>query len=159
VTGWNLLRAKGSIPNFLSFSIANSASTTLSMRVANTRLLFSVSGFAVIRPVSSERGLDLIPKQYATSRFLAVYRTLKVMQRLFQSPPIPKHHSSLHLNDAIVSAGLDDLTIQTRWLKDSSDDSLVKSESIRDDQGNLFEIHSTGKVSKEGERVLVAPFS
>ena len=81
------------------------------------------------------------------------------MQHLFQSPPLPKHRFSLYLHDAIVSAGLDDLAIEARWPKDSSDNSLVKSESIRDDQGNLFEIHSTGKVSKEGERVLVAPFS
>ena len=81
------------------------------------------------------------------------------MQRLFQSPPIPKHRSSLHLHDAIVSARLDDPTIKTRWPKDSSDDFLVKPESIRDDQRNLFEIHSAGKVSKEGQGVLVASFA
>jgi hypothetical protein len=59
----------------------------------------------------------------------------------------------------IVPGGLDDLAIQTRWPKGSSDDLLVKSESIRADQRNLFEIHSAGNTSKEAERVLVAPFS
>ena len=81
------------------------------------------------------------------------------MQRLFQSPPVPKHRSSLHLHDAIVSASLDHPTIKTRWPKDSSDDFLVKPESIRDDQRNLFEIHSAGKVPKEGRGVLVASFA
>jgi len=80
------------------------------------------------------------------------------MQRLFQSPPIPKHRSALHLHDAIVSPSLDHPTIKTRWPKDAFDDFLVKSESIRNDQRNLFESHSAGNVSKEGESVLVASF-
>src|SRR5687768_5315135 len=78
------------------------------------------------------------------------------MQRLFQSPPVPKYRSSLHLHDAIVSPGLDHPTIKTRWPKDSSDDFLVKPESIRDHQRDLFEIHSAGKASKDRESALVA---
>jgi hypothetical protein len=81
------------------------------------------------------------------------------MQRLFQSPPVPKYRSSLHLHDAIVSARLDHPTIKTRWPKESSDDFLVKPESIRDDQRNLFEIHSFAKVTKEGQGVLGGPFA
>ena len=65
-----------------------------------------------------------------------------VTERLFQSPRTAKHDSSLHLHDPIVPAGLDDLAIKTPWPKHSSDDFLVKSESIRDRQRNLFEIHS-----------------
>src|SRR4030095_4052528 len=53
----------------------------------------------------------------------------------------------------------DHLTIKTRRPKESSDDFLVKPESIRDDHRNLFEIHSLGKVTKEGQGVLVVPFA
>ena len=60
------------------------------------------------------------------------------MQRLFESPAIPKHRSSLDLYDAIVPARLDGPAVETPWPKDSSDDFLVKSECIRDDQRNLL---------------------
>jgi hypothetical protein len=59
------------------------------------------------------------------------FRVLRLLQRLFQPPPVPKHRSSLHLHDAIVSACLDHPTIKIRWTKNSSDDLLVKPESIR----------------------------
>jgi len=51
------------------------------------------------------------------------------MQRLFQSPPVPKYRSSFYLHDGLVSAALNDLAIETAWTKNSSDDFLVKPES------------------------------
>jgi hypothetical protein len=78
------------------------------------------------------------------------------LRRLFQSPRTAKHDSSLDLRDPIVPAGLDDLAIETPRPKHPSDDFLAKSESIRDDQSNLFQIHSAGKIPKDRKSILVA---
>jgi hypothetical protein len=81
-----------------------------------------------------------------------------VTQRLFQSRPTARYRSSLDPHDATVPTRLNDLTIETRWPKYAPDDFLVELEFVSDDQRDNFEIHSAGKVSKEGQRVLVALF-
>jgi hypothetical protein len=54
----------------------------------------------------------------------------------------PNHRPSLHLHDTIVSAGLDNLTIETGWPKDAPDDFLIEVESIRGNQWKLSGIHA-----------------
>jgi hypothetical protein len=77
---------------------------------------------------------------------------------LFQSPS-SDHGSALDLHDTIVPACLDHLTVNTRWPKHSSDYSLVKLESVRRDEWSHFKIHSAAEVSKQIQRVAVAPFA
>jgi hypothetical protein len=43
------------------------------------------------------------------------------VQSFFQSPVIADYSSSLDLNNAIISSGFDDLTIQTSGSKDTVD--------------------------------------
>ncbi|HEY6270544.1 MAG TPA: hypothetical protein VIX19_00950 [Terriglobales bacterium] len=74
-------------------------------------------------------------------------------------PPSSDYGSSLYIDYPIVPARLDDLTVDTGWPKHPSDDSFIELESVRGDQGNSIEIHSAGKVSKKGERVLVTSFA
>jgi hypothetical protein len=77
---------------------------------------------------------------------------------LLQSPS-SDYRSSLDLDCPIVPARLDHLTVNTRWLKHSSDDSLIELESIRRDEWNQFKVHSVGKVSKQVQRVAIASFA
>jgi hypothetical protein len=81
---------------------------------------------------------------------------LGVAPRLFESPRVADQHSSLDLDDAIVPRGLDHLAVRTSWPQNATDNSLVEFESVSNDQGNTFKIHSAGCVLKESERVLVA---
>ncbi len=66
------------------------------------------------------------------------------------------HGPSFHLDDAIVPARLEHLSIKTCWPEGVSSDFLIKVESVRNNQGNAFEVHSVRDVVKEGERVPVA---
>jgi hypothetical protein len=77
---------------------------------------------------------------------------------LFQSSS-SDYGSSLHPDHSIVPARLDHLTVNTRWPKHSPDDSLVELESVRRDEWNHFKIHSLEEVSKQIQRVAVAPFA
>jgi hypothetical protein len=86
-------------------------------------------------------------------------RVFGITQCLLQSPRTPNHRPSLNLHDAIISAGLDDLTIETRWPKDSPDDLLIELESIRGNQWNLSGIHAFVNISEEGQRVAKASFA
>src|SRR5262245_55650722 len=52
---------------------------------------------------------------------------LGVAQRLFESPRVADHGSSLDLDDAIVFTGFDHLAIQTCWPQNAADNSLVDS--------------------------------
>jgi hypothetical protein len=81
---------------------------------------------------------------------------LGVAQHLFQSPRVADQRSSLDLDDAVVPTRLDDLAVQTRWPKDANDSFFVKCESVRHDQRDTFEIHSTRYISQEDEGVSVA---
>ena len=112
------------------------------------------AAFPCLRKAAPRRRIAANEKVNFCSGYL-----VRVLHRLFQSPPIAKHRSSRHLRDAIVSACLDHPAIKTPWPKESSDDFLVEPKSIRDDQMNLFEIHSAGKVPKDRESVLVASFA
>jgi hypothetical protein len=82
-----------------------------------------------------------------------------VAQHLFQSPRVANQRSSLDLDYTVVSTRLDNPAVQTRWPKDATDSSFVKCESVRHDQRDTSEIHSTGYILKEGERVSVASSS
>jgi len=64
-------------------------------------------------------------------------RVLRITQCLLHPPGTPKHYPSLNLHDAIVSACLDDLTIETGWPKDSPDDFLIELKPVRGNQWNL----------------------
>jgi hypothetical protein len=82
-----------------------------------------------------------------------------VAQHLFQSPRVANQRSSLDLDYTVVSTRLDNPAVQTRWPKDATDSSFVKCESVRHDQRDTSEIHSTGYILKEGERVSLASSS
>jgi hypothetical protein len=56
---------------------------------------------------------------------------LGVAQCLFESPDSADHGSSLNFDNTIVSAGFNDLAIQTRLPKDTADNFRKKSKSVR----------------------------
>jgi hypothetical protein len=84
---------------------------------------------------------------------------LGISKHLLQSPVSTDYCSSLDLNHTIVSAGLDDLSVQTRWPKDTADHLCIKGESVRGDQRDTFEIRSAGDSPEEGECVSIASSS
>ena len=57
---------------------------------------------------------------------------------------------------SIVASRLQDLRIESRRAKDSTDDLFVEIESVGDDQGKFREIHSARYVTNEGQSVPVA---
>jgi hypothetical protein len=67
--------------------------------------------------------------------------------------------SPLDLDYPIVPAHLDHLTVDTRWPKDSSDDSFVELESVGGDQRGGLKIHSIREVAKQVPCVMVASFA
>jgi len=74
-------------------------------------------------------------------------------------PPSSNYGSPLDLDYPIVPAHLDHLTVDTRWPKDSSDDSFVELESVGGDQRGGLKIHSIREVAKQVLCVVVASFA
>jgi hypothetical protein len=64
--------------------------------------------------------------------------------------------SSFYFNHTIVPTCLDDLTVEARWPKHSSDDSFVEVESVGGDERGNLEIHSIREVAKQVQGVAVA---
>ena len=85
------------------------------------------------------------------------HRILGVAPCLFPPPGCTHAAPPLHFDNAIVPPRLDDLAVQTSCPKNAPDDVVVKLESVRGDQRNSFEFHSARNISKQTERVSVAP--
>ena len=67
--------------------------------------------------------------------------------------------SSFDLHDAIVPSRLEDLAIESRGAENATDDLLVESESVGDDQEKTVKIHAVGNIAQEGKGVPVASTS
>jgi len=83
-------------------------------------------------------------------------RVFRVSERLVEAPRGYVNGTSFDLDDTIVSARLQDLSIERRLPKDAADHLLVEIESVGDDQWKTLKGHPVGNVAHEGERVPVA---
>ncbi len=61
------------------------------------------------------------------------------------------------MNHAIISSFLDDLAVQASHPDESPDDLPIELESVRGDQRNAVEFHAADAISKQPQRVSVAP--
>ena len=84
---------------------------------------------------------------------------LGISKALRKSPVSTDHRSSFDFHNAIVPPRLDDLPVQTRRSKDTADNLRIKGETVRGDQGDVFQIRSAGDIPGEGECVSIASSS
>ena len=90
-------------------------------------------------------------------RRVQLRRVLAVTLRLFPSPGRTDPDSSLHSSHAIIPPRPDHLAVETGRPKHAPYDFFVELESVRGYQRKTHEIHAVRNISKEGERVSVAP--
>ena len=81
---------------------------------------------------------------------------LGIGECLFEFRSRPDHPPPLDPDHPMVPTSLEDLTVETQWPEDSTDDVLVEFESIGHDQEVTVQFHATPSVSNQGERIAVA---
>ena len=82
---------------------------------------------------------------------------LGVLPSLFPSPRRSESRFVFDFNDAVFSPFLDDLAVKTPNSKDAPYNLLIEFETIRGDQRETLMNHAGRKISKQPERVSIAP--
>ncbi len=118
-------------------------------------------GASVGKRSSSEVG-EALPDgqiQPLDERSVQCRGVLGFVEHIVEAPYGSMNGSSFDLHDAIVPSRLEDLAIESRGAENATDDLLVETESVGDDQEKTVKIHAVGNIAQEGKGVPVASTS
>jgi len=108
-------------------------------------------------PIKICRALSDGQIQPFDKRCIQFWGVLRVAQSFLQSPVIADYCSPLDLHNAIISSGFNDLTVPTRGSLNTVDGLGVISKSVRGNKRDMFQIRSSGDISKKTKGVSIAP--